>query len=1146
MKEIEGVVVPPPIPETPDTLLLVAEGLLHRYFYTRDQSRPSPIALTLLVGVIVTHLQTDAVAGRPLPRVEFERLLELWKNECQSMGTGSTTGDPTVLWQRACAEQRALVSTITIPGIQAAPSLQQVWVDLQVEACPSRSVSDFNRQSTKSEKYWGLEVLSGLKCSVILGSAGFGKTTLGKMGVLRCVERDRAALFLRCRNLADCTSGCPSLVAQVAQVLSNHTDTAVAVQDLVEFPPSLVVFDGLDEAGNSRVELAERIQEFSRTLPTTRVAVLSRPNGFDPAFFSDWPQFRLLRMSKQTAINQASGILDAALAYRTASERSQQIEEFLKTVEDRGLFEPDRLRPLYVIYLISLHLQGHPIHESRLMNLEALLGMLRISPRLGRDETISMGETEARNLIEALAWTSIVEGKTRRRYLVECTARELIRTGQYSERGPLLRVLGRCIDFWSQRGLIDQSFDRGIESLNWLHFELAEFLAACHLDSLPEENQDQLIANLSERPDWGPVLSLLAGRDSTGRCLARLLASVQTEGVTKKVTEVLTEALREGGNKHSEVLRSSQAVLLEAVSSTDVDASTRGTELLQSLAKPISHSLHTRLKELQQAPLSHVRLGAQLLALDLAPEAIDEHQLNRTLNEHEELRHGQGRFEKNEAGGINISGPSVGHKIRTEVVVQALRHRLNTGGENDPVDCFRQLLEWEHTPQPLLRRLREIGKEAPHRNRLESVLASSREPVKDSAKWIWSHFAQQVQAATRLMGLLSEVVGPFEGTITGFELDPTSFVAIETGRLISPLTGLGAQSDFIQTPEWTDEQRELAVFLFGNLMRMLDIDKAEVRREIKVFAGLRLLYGQQETVLQDPIANLPLEADWANFDQVGVDAGRLVSALSHPADIISGAAAHLLEFHPTTAEVGDQARILLRTGTTRTRWLVGLLANQFWPNHGDEEIMTVLEARPRGRLSMLLRVAAQRGLLEGREGTNLLVEYIRSAPSVTARSAACLLEQSQTNLDDSQLAELEDALDYWRDHEDPIAQVSSTFQRIPPTPRSDLIKILARHRRLSLAQYIGLLEDPRVKSVSRTSFMELLQSGYFDEREVLNGIQSGRIATWVLGKILELPFERLLPVLDELRALRRIKDPTLQRAVSQMVDTLVSEHGKMD
>ncbi len=381
------------------------------------------------------------------------------------------------------------------------------------------------------------EIVKGPRSSIVLGSAGSGKTTWMRWTFRRLIEREDLAVvpfFLELRTIARLWKHTPSDEQTVLNCvnhelsLCNVPDSGRVALTLLEKdaePTPILLIDGWDELGELGHRFRERLSEFRTAYPRATIVVTSRPYGASRPMHSDgFETFEIQPLSDED--------IDAlALHFHTFvhGESSQSARksaaDFMRALRDAPDAHDLAQTALLLTMMLILAREGPlPDRRHRLYD-KCLRNLLAAHPDLGASEGVELehrqwrpSDSEERiRAVAALAHSLQASGYQEGRAQISLTWRHAIDLlpavwERAHKEGFLAWLVGRAGVLVDR---IDRDEDDHAEAVfvSFAHLSFQEHLAAFHLSISADGTEERvtLLRPIIGRPGWWETLRLWAG-----------------------------------------------------------------------------------------------------------------------------------------------------------------------------------------------------------------------------------------------------------------------------------------------------------------------------------------------------------------------------------------------------------------------------------------------------------------------------------------------------------------------------------------------------------------------------------------------------------------------------------------------------------
>lgn len=387
---------------------------------------------------------------------------------------------------------------------------------------------------------WSLtpdEIISSVHSSIVLGTAGAGKTTWMRWTFRRLIERDKLSavpFFLELRNIARLWKDTPfdeqTILSCVVHELKicNVPDAGRVAMTLLENniePVPILLVDGWDELGELGHRFRERLAEFRTAYPRAKIIVTSRPYGSSRPMGSDGfetLEVMPLREEDIDALALRFHIFVHGEESKTARESADVFMQALQAAPDAHDLAETAL--LLTMMLILAREGPLPDRRHRLYD-KCLRNLLTAHPDLGAREGVELengqwrpADSEERiRVVAGLAYSMQASGYRGGRAQLSLTredAMALLPTSwdEQSKDGFLSWLIGRA-GVLVDRIDSDDEDDAMVVFVSFAHLSFQEHLAAFHLAISADGSEERvkLLEPFVSHPGWWETLRLWAG-----------------------------------------------------------------------------------------------------------------------------------------------------------------------------------------------------------------------------------------------------------------------------------------------------------------------------------------------------------------------------------------------------------------------------------------------------------------------------------------------------------------------------------------------------------------------------------------------------------------------------------------------------------
>lgn len=985
--------------------------------------------------------------------------------------------EPAIILSSFCDWVEQTNSTIPMIGMRRRAQIEQCWVDLNVHI---RSPDDYGTRTLSEalEHYhsWGAKQSSRtddksdsrwlgrfFKKSILVAGPGMGKSCLATMLAKRYASEKYAVFKVSLKQALQKMNSGATFGEAVIEIGSDGSGLSPQQLATVGLNNAVFLFDGLDECGPMRTQVAEAIVRFSEGLKDARFVVTTRPVGYDPSPFAQWRHYDLIPPETSSAQNNVRRILNSVEpepkngADWTSLTEQEIGTDFAKSIAGRS--------PLMITISAALLYNGHQLGRS---NVETYGNFFKLIDDLptGRVSETSVSSSTLKFVLNCLAWEIAVAPATKTEDRERAMAPKIV-----SELGctPLKakELLSQCIEYWQSKGLVETVHVGLTESMTFVHKTFCEYAAARHLVEMDEAQKAQLVSLQLHQPEFREVVGFAAALG----CAPQIIASYDNSSATRseklKLLAFLLKSIADGRAPLSEnevtfVVKEA----MEAVHSNRGDLGFRVGAGLVRFADVFPNSIVPYLPDLMSSDQIWTRLTGWRLALAVNQDAISMDELKSEmlrLPNNSELATSFSPF-----GGLRLHDDGQREMFQS-FVLYAMELVLSKLPVQEVDEFLPDVLGAEGLSSVgFVEKATEVLKRFGRDYDIEGWRMGS-----DSLK-NWAHLFDpenyHENQKKAFLGMFASF--PSMDTTATLDRDETNFLNLSA---LIEITAFWEETPG-QFLSWGRKNpKEPVSEVWRLLLELVDIDKFELSYEVALFR--KHIDQPYDKSLLGPFhlferLDVP-EPNFSAVNRCNPDVGLLEQAIHHPIQWVKMTAVQLLNEVLNEQEKLNCAERLLNEGSGMTLWMGVWLAEQADPNRTFSLVIKRLEGRITSDCEYLFRTLV--GLPCGDENDALgalqagLYSDHAQVAEAAGKYAIFLAENSKCEF--STL--LSEAFEYWREHEEPYPTEGGT---VPPSPREELLNAWSITSEIDEIFLVELFGDPRsdVSKLAQDIGLEML------------------------------------------------------------------------
>ncbi|HAW58898.1 MAG TPA: hypothetical protein DCX03_07795, partial [Bacteroidales bacterium] len=430
--------------------------------------------------------------------METEKLQELaeylkWELKCD----GSINHQSTKKIDAYIEQVKKENSHIMIIGLGKQLPIEKTWVQLQLikredllkmdtsKNNKGTMLTAYHEYSTRDKDVYDVEtVLETGRKTVVLAGPGMGKSTLCKKLLFIAIRRGYRAIKVSLMDMAGYIRNGQSFDEALRSTMVQSLGFQLEKQE-IEGQFEFIFLDGLDECGDIRKKVAQEISAWSTGHQSVKIVVTSRPIGYDFLPLEDFEHLAIQTLNP----DYLNSYVEKILQELEPEHLESNIEWFEKQVIQRKIQDLACRSPLLLGFLLQMSIRKQCFGQYRCELYEQIL--MEWLQRSSRENEKRISESELLRGIEIIAF-----------YMLNCV--DVMYQGVYTkskiagyvgmyfeEELECRKLVGQqkaeiCVDFWTERGILDRSYFQGEERYLFLHLNIGEFLAGKYISQMTE------------------------------------------------------------------------------------------------------------------------------------------------------------------------------------------------------------------------------------------------------------------------------------------------------------------------------------------------------------------------------------------------------------------------------------------------------------------------------------------------------------------------------------------------------------------------------------------------------------------------------------------------------------------------------------
>lgn len=483
-------------------------------------------------------------------------------------------------------------SHITIIGLGKQLPIERTWVQLQLirredllkmetsKNDKETMLTAYHEYSSRDKDVYDVEtVLETGRKTVVLAGPGMGKSTLCRKLLFIAVKRGCRSIKVSLMDVAGYIRTGQSFDEALRSAMVQSLDFQLGKED-VEGQFEFLFLDGLDECGDIRRKVAQEISAWSAGHQSVKIVVTSRPIGYDFLPLEDFEHLEIQTLNPDHLNSYVEKILEELEPENLES----CIVWFEKQLIQRKIRDLACRSPLLLGFLLQMSIRKQFFGQYRCELYEQIL--MEWLQRSSRVNEKRISESELLRGIEIIAFymlnhvDEMYQGVYTKSKIVEYVGT------CFEEELECRKLVGRqkaeiCVDFWSERGILDRSYFQGEERYLFLHLNIGEFLAGKYISQMTEISKQEWINSHYRLSIWHESIRMAIACEKEVSIIKKLLEIEQSSQLPNGAIFLAAEGV---GEKHS--IKGPQALydkLLEYLQSDNPYLSNKAAKAIRQL-----------------------------------------------------------------------------------------------------------------------------------------------------------------------------------------------------------------------------------------------------------------------------------------------------------------------------------------------------------------------------------------------------------------------------------------------------------------------------------------------------------------------------------------------------------------------------------
>jgi len=975
----------------------------------------------------------------------------------------------------------------TVPGISDPLSTDNAWLELHASVGDnsvdqSIPIEDALKSYHKPESESSLgssEVIDAKtigtfrKLCVVTGGPGSGKSLLTKVLAREFGREGLVSLQIRLRDLANKIhyTGC----AVEEGLLSLGLDGAgVSPADFrsICLPNVVLLCDGLDESGHYQSTIAEGLCRISKSKPSYRIIVTTRPIGYFANELKHWRHYYIMPLKSENTKNHLRKLCSGvnAKVSKDGNELQAIIDSNFEKIEG---FKTIFTNPLLCVFAAALVLNGYKIGKSKIDLYTRVFKMIDENPDPRKSDVAKVPRSIRNKVLNHLGWLATTSPLTTSQETESLCAEQIALVTSNPDEDTEKAIL-----YWENAGIIERLRHGGHELIAFTHKSCGEFAGARFLETIETADARHLIESAIDNSEWEEILDFAS----------------QTS-VATLIAESAIDKTRSGEPTRHLSNRALQALVR---SKSNIDP-TKITSFLDRIFAAV---------------ISEDRQNAYTIGLCLIENDLSK--LNEVVEHAKKLRNGTPDWSK--LIGWSILVCHFRDELDPVELEKVIYYYITREKDNNV------FMNPVYNPS-VTKSVNWIFKEAPDKRVFEYFLSSALDITLENLSEAKQN--ELVSAVLRLRNLASHnfifrlkdllsKIGRSDllsdllaGYFTDYDVGNLRFNSFYAGNQVlfhEVLVGAFLNVD-LSTPPTTGMKHLGALLQLAYIMK-IPADDAFVWEDVSEYSQVQELLRKAAEVFGLSLERLaqevrgfnqynrnvdafdetlrvivaipkvdPCEVDWDRAQSVEFDNKSLEELLSHPSQWVAILAANLLNERLTDTDKLHVCKRTFQNGQGRTLYIAAEFICQLPNGIGHNLIVTTLKSPQKLGTQYLYEKLAEDKFPVVHSHRDIVISGLFSSSVNIATSTAKWCCTSMSNSNGWLLELLRKAFNHWSVNEQPYPKKGGT---VPESPRDILCETLIHHGVWGFNELIELTKDAR-PNVSKNAMQELIKRSYESE-----------------------------------------------------------------
>jgi NACHT domain len=395
----------------------------------------------------------------------------------ESIQLASDKRNPAVISEIYRTWLQETTSHLIVPGIREKFLMQSDWLSLRAK-----------QHSDGHEPFKAKFIPELYRLSIVAGEPGSGKSTFTKYLAHYLASSGKTVLRVRLPSVCKLLGNDNFENAILRDAVGNSSLSLEQSQFALNTPDYLLA-DGLDECGDNRAVISEKLRGWATGHSTTRIIVTTRIDS-EPEYFPGWQLLKLLPLKDSDIIKFAKRLLGDLF-------NETKFKSWLQTSEITSLAAKN---PLLLGFLIQIFQQdGEPI-QNRAKLYGEIIDLAYRQPLQDRDP-ISLEEPTAKRIFAIVGWKLIDSPQCSESELWQYVGKELeTELGISSLQAKKQAKMG--VIFWENRGILERIKIGCDDVMIFIHLTIGEYAAGYYIYEINPVNIGKCLTVANQNYMW--------------------------------------------------------------------------------------------------------------------------------------------------------------------------------------------------------------------------------------------------------------------------------------------------------------------------------------------------------------------------------------------------------------------------------------------------------------------------------------------------------------------------------------------------------------------------------------------------------------------------------------------------------------------